>query len=392
MSGSTRSYEMARRLVAKGHDVTIITSWRKDDGRKGWFATKEAGINVYWLPVPYSNHMSYSKRINAFIKFALGASCKAASITADIVFATSTPLTIALPGVYTSWCKKIPMIFEVRDLWPAIPISMGALRNPLLRLAARRLEQFAYRHSAHIVALSPGMRTGVNNTGYPLDKITVIPNCSDLDLFNPINADASQFRLTHPELAEHPLIVYPGTIGIINGVKYLPRIAAEARKLKFDCQFVVVGDGKEKMLVQEEARKLGVLHGNFHIYSPVSKTEMANILAAADLMLSLFIDLDVMWANSANKFFDALASGTPVGINYQGWQADLLEEYGAGIILPANDAQASARLLSEFIGNSKRLRQTGLAARKLAEDKFNRDRLADELEQILTQHGCAQLH
>jgi thioesterase domain-containing protein len=98
MSGGTRSYEMAKRLVAKGHEVNMITSWREDDGRKGWFETEEAGIRVHWLPVPYSNKMGFRERINAFIRFAFGAARKAASLPADLVFATSTPLTIALSG------------------------------------------------------------------------------------------------------------------------------------------------------------------------------------------------------------------------------------------------------------------------------------------------------
>ena len=163
MSGGTRSYEMARRLVAMGHEVNMITSWREDDGRKGWFETAEAGIKVHWLPVPYSNKMGFKERISAFFRFAWGAARKAASLPADVVFATSTPLTIALPGVYAARRQKAPMVFEVRDLWPELPIAIGALKNPFLQFMARQLELFAYRNSKAIVALSPGMRDGVES-------------------------------------------------------------------------------------------------------------------------------------------------------------------------------------------------------------------------------------
>ena len=155
-AGGTRSYEMARRLVAWGHEVHMVASSRdaEPNWRCGWRETEESGIHVHWLPVPYSNAFSYAARTRAFFEFAWGAELKAASLEGDVVFATSTPLTIALPAVYAARRKQIPMVFEVRDLWPELPIAMGALRRPLLIAAARCLERFAYRNSAHIVALS----------------------------------------------------------------------------------------------------------------------------------------------------------------------------------------------------------------------------------------------
>src|SRR5699024_5606020 len=97
MAGGTRSYEMARRLVAWGHEVHMVTSWREPTDKHGWFTSVEAGIQVHWLPLPYGNYMGYRERIQAFLLFAWKAARKAASIPADVIFATSTPLTIAIP-------------------------------------------------------------------------------------------------------------------------------------------------------------------------------------------------------------------------------------------------------------------------------------------------------
>lgn len=383
MSGGTRSYEMARRLVAKGHEVNMITSWREDDGRKEWFETDEAGIRVHWLPVIYSNHMTYRERTQAFFRFAWGAAQRAASIPTDTIFATSTPLTIALPGAYAKWRWKVPMVFEVRDLWPELPIAMGALPNPVMRGAARRLERFAYSQSSSIVALSPGMKEGVVQSGFSERQVRVIPNSADLDFFDPDAADDQVFRKQHPELGDGPLIVYTGTMGLINGVDYLPKISAEAKASGSKLQFLVVGRGQQEPRVREVAKNLGVLGRNFHMVPALPKREIPNLLAAADVALSLFVDLKSMWANSANKFFDALASGTPIGINYGGWHADLLRDSGAGLVLPTNDPEGAASQLDAFVADREKLKSAGQAARTLAEDCFGRDMLADELEEVL---------
>ena len=142
MSGGTRSYEMARRMVTWGHEVHMITSFREEgSGKSGWFTTEEAGIKVHWYPVPYSNHMGFSQRMKAFVAFALAARRKAIALDGDIIFATSTPLTIALPAVPASRKKKIPMVFEVRGLWPEMPIAVGALKKAMSELVVAVLDR-----------------------------------------------------------------------------------------------------------------------------------------------------------------------------------------------------------------------------------------------------------
>ena len=136
MVGGTRSYEMARRLVDKGHSVHMITSSETpSDDEALWRTTNENGIDVHWTPVPYDNSMGYNARIKAFFAFAWRAAHKTATFSPDVIFATSTPLTIALPGVYGAYRAGCPMVFEVRDLWPLVPIEIGALRNPVTKQA-----------------------------------------------------------------------------------------------------------------------------------------------------------------------------------------------------------------------------------------------------------------
>jgi glycosyltransferase involved in cell wall biosynthesis len=374
---------MARRLVAFGHKVVMITSERhgKFAGRN-WRVTNETGIEVHWLPVLYDNHMSYPQRIRAFVRFAIGASLRAAAIPADVVFATSTPLTIAIPGVYASKRQKIPMVFEVRDLWPELPIAVGALKGIMIP-PAYWLENFAYKHSQKIVTLSPGMRDGVIKTGFPAEKICVIPNSADITLFQVPEETGLQFRAATKWLQDNPLVLYAGTLGRINGISYLVKLAAETIKVAPKIRFLVVGDGAEWQKIESKAKKLGVYKNNFFMMHSVPKKDMPSIFSAATVAVSLFVDMPQMWANSANKFFDALASGTPVAINYQGWQADLLKTTGAGIVLPAKEINVAASRLIDFLSAPERLASAARTATKLAEIQFNRDHLTRQLETTL---------
>ncbi len=186
--GGTRSYEFARRLIDRGHSVCMITSSAMLSDRYGPFPRTTRvdieGIPTVVIPVDYSNKMSYSRRILAFIRFALLASSEAMRQNGDVVFATSTPLTIAIPGLAAHLWHHIPMVFEVRDLWPELPIALGALRNPVARFAASLLEWLAYHSSKHIIALSPGMAEGVIRRGIRPERVTVIPNSCDIELFD----------------------------------------------------------------------------------------------------------------------------------------------------------------------------------------------------------------
>lgn len=386
MSGGTRSYEMARRFVRQGHEVHIITTDRKESSKKSvgtWRLEMIDGIYVHWLPVPYSNNLSYRERLKAFFSFAWRSGGQAWKIGGDIVLATSTPLTIAIPGIYASKRLKVPMVFEVRDLWPELPVAVGALKNPVLISAAKWLEKIAYRNSSHIVALSPGMASGIEAVGYPRDQISIVPNGADVDLFCQPQEKRDHFLAEHPYLATGPLVVYAGTLGIINGVGYFVDMAKEMLKVDPKVRFLVVGDGKERNCIHQKASSLGVLDNNFWMMPPVSKTEIVSVLSAATTATSFFVDLPEMWNNSANKFFDALAAGKPLMINYKGWQAEILEESGAGIVVPPNDAATAAKILHQFLGNRQRIEEAKNKAKHLAQTAFNRNVLAEKMLNIL---------
>ncbi|MGD9991028.1 glycosyltransferase family 4 protein [Pseudonocardia sp.] len=391
MPGGTRSYEQARRLVDAGHEVHVITT--DSDATElslRWRTTQEDGITVHWLPAPYSNTMSFARRIIAFFQFALFATIKATRIGGDVVLATSTPLTVAVPGVIAAKLRRARFVFEVRDLWPELPIEIGALRNPVARRLAFALARFAYRNADRVIALSPGMKDGVVAQGYPAESVVVVPNACDLDLFATDDSAAAEFRAARPWLQDRPLVTYVGTFGLINGVGYLVRLAARVAEIDPEVRFMLVGDGAERDEVVALARELGVLDRSVFVVPPVTKAEVPTILSAATVATSMFLPLPGMAANSANKFFDALAAGRPIAINYGGWQAPILQESGAGVVLDPSDLDLAAKDLVARVRDDRWLAEARRAARMLATTRFSRDTLFDAFSEAVTGERSAR--
>jgi glycosyltransferase involved in cell wall biosynthesis len=353
MSGGTRSFELARRLVADGHEVHVVTTDASASrASRSWRTTTVDGIVVHWLPVPYSNEMTYGRRIRAFLRFAMLSGLRAASVRPDVVLATSTPLTVALPGILAARLRRAPFVFEVRDLWPELPIEIGALRHPVTKRLAKWLARIAYRNAAQVIALSPGMADGVAAYGYPRSRITVVPNACDLDLFDVHPDDVRRFRQARSWLQDRPLVLY-------------------------------AGEGREVETTRQLAADLGVLDETVFFEPPVPKAAMPAVLGAATLATSVFVPLPGMRANSANKFFDALAAGRPIALNYGGWQAELLDEYGAGIELDAHDIDTAAAQLVSKLNDAQWLHTAGLASRQLATERFSRDETFAAFEHAL---------
>lgn len=388
MAGGTRSYEMARRMAAAGHDVHVVTS--QTDGNK-LKSKKEIidGFTVHWISIPYDNKMGILKRLLSFVRFSIASAPQAASLQPDIVFATSTPLSISIPGTWASWRNRCPMVLEVRDLWPEVPIAMGAFTDPLSKRLLRAFEKWSYFKSDHIIALSEGMRDGVLATGYPLDRTSVIPNSCDIELFQSTEPKADNARRKRPWLASHPLVLYAGTFGKANGVDYLVDIARDMVQLNPNVRFLAVGAGAQASLIREKADKLKVLGANFFIEDQLPKHEATELFSAATLCMSLFIPLEALWKNSANKVFDAFAAGRPVAINYKGWQAELIEQEQAGLVIPASDSKRAAEKISQFLSDQEKIDRAKEASGRLAA-RFSRDKLAKQLISVLeTTHEAA---
>lgn len=382
MPGGTRSYEMARRLVGLGHEVHMITTWREPEGRKKrCFLTTEAGIKVHWYPIPYSNKMGFYARIFAFLTFVFTATFRALKIKSDVLFASSTPLTIAIPAIVASKLKRLPMVFEVRDLWPEVPIALGILKNPLLIFLSRCLEKFAYFFASDIVALAPGMKDAVLKVNRNA-SVTVIPNGCDFELFEQVRV--GELREKYQWLQGKKVVLYPGTIGRVNNVEYLVAIAEKMQGIDPNVFFVVVGDGIMAGEIRRIAQHYKVLDRNFYMIGEVSKREIAEWFHIANLVAVFYKAPLCATANSVqNKFFDALSAGKPVVFEHDGWSVNMLEALGGAIRLSDSNPFAAATTLAERLSDDVWYKKACFSSRKLGKDRFDRNNLVKDLEQIL---------
>lgn len=386
-TGGTRSYEMARRLVLRGHEVTMITSSASLPGAwecpPGWSERNVEGIRLLIYHLPYSNKIPFAKRLFIFFKFMLVSALKAIRVECDVVFATSTPLTISVPGVLASKWNRVPFVFEVRDLWPDVPIALNVLKGRFARWVACRLERWAYANARRVVALSPGIADGVVRTGYPREEVAIIPNAADVDSFSVPEEAGRVYRERYAWLKDRPFVVYTGTFGLVNDLSYLVDVAAAMTSLDPEVRFAIVGDGLEKEKLVDYAVRRGVLDVNFFILPPVPKRDVPQILSAADFAVSTVLPKKELWDNSANKFFDALAAGRPIAINYEGWQAEIVRTNEVGVVMDSGDPVAGAESLRQRLADTSWCMASRERARQLAEDVFCREIQFDMLDKLL---------
>ena len=385
-STATRSYELARRLVDRGHRVTIVSrdTRRLEAGRDsrppGRLVARERvdGIDVLFLNIPYANRYPTPVRLASFTAFTVAAGVAGAlERKPDVVFASSTPLTIGIAGLATARLKRVPFVFEIRDLWPAVPVQLGALRNKPAVQSAEWLERRLYEGAERIVVLSEGAQQDLERRGVPSEKLALIPNAADLDVFRPGIVDEG-FRARHG-LEGRFVALYAGAMGRANGLDQLVDAADKLRGSRVT--IVALGDGGERPQLERRVRELGL--DKLLFLPPVAKEELAGIVGAADVTLTIFAAYPVLETNSPNKFFDSLAAGKPVVVNLDGWLRRLVEENDAGVWVPAGDPAALAETLAELADDDARVERMGGNARALAEREFSRDLMAERLARTL---------
>lgn len=376
-----RSYEMARRLLLRGHQVTMVCGsyGGGETGLSMPFARGQRrgfvdGIEIIEFDLAYSNSDGLFKRALTFLKFAAHSIGLAFTERYDVLFATTTPLTAGIPGIFARWLRGKPFVFEVRDLWPELPRAMGVIRNPLVLWAMSVLEWASYRSAHQLIGLSPGIVEGIAHQGVSRKKIALVPNGCDLGIF------ASTVQPWRPEQvqASDLLAVFAGTHGMANGLDAVLDAAAELkRRGRDDIKLLLIGSGKLKSGLQARAQCEELNNVVFH--DPVNKTSLAGLMAATDVGLQCLANVPAFYyGTSPNKFFDYIAAGLPVLNNYPGWLADMISRHGCGFAVPPDNPSAFADALEQAASDRSALKVMGKRGRALAEKEFDRALLSDQ--------------
>ena len=382
-----RSYAMSRKLIEAGHSVTMVCgSYRGGETglNSNFLKGKREGyvdeVYIIEFDLSYANSDSYFKRSSTFVKFAFWGIREALTQKYDILFATSTPLTAGIPGIFARWLRKKTFVFEVRDLWPELPREMGVIKNRLVLFMLTVLERATYRSAHKIVGLSPGIVEGVIKCGIRRENVAMIPNGCDISIFS------KKLKLWRPSniLPSDLMVIYSGTHGLANGLDAVLDAASVLKKRgRIDIKIVLIGQGKLKPALESRAKLEDLSDVIF--FQPVDKDTLAGLLAGADLGLQILANVPAFYhGTSPNKFFDYIAAGLPVLNNYPGWLAYLIEEHQCGIVVAPDDSEDFASALERAADSRAELKRMGSNAYDLAITQFNRDKLSGQFVEWLT--------
>ena len=378
--GGTRSYWISKELIRRGHKVVMVASTNKNHPEEKVEIID--GIEVHYVKNDYNNYMSKVQKVQSFLRFMRKSIKEASKINdADIVFATSTPLTVGAVALKLKKSKGFKYVFEVRDLWPEFPIQIGAIRNPLVIKVLRAFERKIYKNSEHVVALSPGMQEGVVSAGTSESKVTMIPNMSKPDEFYPHKPNleiAKQFGIDTNDFN----IIHFGSMGPANGLDYI----IEAAKLcheqgQNDVKFIFMGDGATQPILKKKVAEYGLTNVKFlgnHKMSVVS--EVVNL---CDLSMTSFKNLPILATNSPNKLFDSLSAGKPIVVNSAGWTKDLAEKEECGFFVDPDNPQDFADKIKLYKDNQSLLEKWGKNARRLSETTFDKAILSSKVADVI---------
>jgi len=380
-AGAIRSYAMARKLIEQGHTVTMVcgSNTTGTTGLEGPFHRGQRrgtvdGIKVVELDLAYSNNDGFMKRALTFLLFAWRSIIIALTEKYDVVFATTTPLTAGIPGIFARWLRNKPFVFEVRDLWPELPREMGVITNPAVLWAMGILEWASYRSANRLVGLSPGIVEGIRKLGVPAERIALVPNGCDLDIFT----EKAEPWLPNGVLGSDLVAVFAGTHGVANGLDAVLDAAMELkRRERTNIKILLIGDGKLKPALQARAKRESLTNVVFH--DPVKKADLAGLMRAADLGMQVLANVPAFYyGTSPNKFFDYISAGLPVLNNYPGWLAEMIEREQCGFVVPPADAVAFAKALEQAADDRELLPAMGQRAKALAKREFDREIMASE--------------
>ena len=369
--GALRSYYLATALASRGIETIVITGHNHPEYQK----QDVDGVEVHYLPVPYDNKFGFTARTYSFLKFAVK-SARLAGLFRDITicYAISVPLTVGLTALWIKKRHRIPFLFEVGDLWPEAPIQLGFVQNYWLRKFLFGLEKKIYHQANAIVALSTAIRSAIEEK-VPGKTIHLIPNMADIDFYRPTihqKAFTGQGKF---------IVSYVGAVGVANGLDYFLECANASRKADLPVQFLLCGEGAMVDRLKASAARLGLPNLTFMGF--LNREQVRDVLNTSDASFVCYKTAPVLETGSPNKYFDGLAAGKLIIINFGGWIGREIQENRCGIYVDPREPLDFVRKIKPFLEEqSNSLQQFQEAARQLAEKRYSRKMISERFAAI----------
>ena len=390
--GGSRFNEMTRVWVDEGHQVTVIAgmmhysgSEKRPEYKGKYFVKKDQnGVQVIRCHVSESYNKSFRGRLWGYFSFVfsgLWAGLFKTKGKFDKILVTSPPLFIGLTGYMLSRLKRIPFVFEIRDLWPESAIDTGVVTNKYVIKMAYAIEAFIYRKAKLINVLTPAFRTTlIEKKRVRPEKIAFIPNAADFSLSDDLltSFDAKAFRKEH-SLDGKFVVTYVGAHGVAN---HLQQVLQTGKLLEdTNVQFLLIGSGMEKENLKSMANELKVI--NVRFVDPVPKADVFKYILASDMGASVLKKNDTFKTVYSNKTFDYMACKKPILMAIDGVSRELVEEAGAGKFVEPENPEDFASKIRLYLEDPELLKVQGENGYHYAKQHFDRGALAKKYMKIL---------
>lgn len=373
----TRVYEFAKNWVEQGHEVTVVSSvYAKSDLKAKQLVSDQVidGITVKVINVLIDNRQSALKRIWTFVQYAFISSWFAITLKADVVIASSGPITVGIPGLIAKCFRGRKLVFEARDLWPEGAVKMGILNNSVLIKLAYWFEGLCYKNSSAIIGLSPGIQHDIQQR-FPKATVYSVTNAANISLFATPQAYAG---LIEPRT----YAIYFGNIGAVNHSSYvLDAATILVKQQRTDIHILFIGEGQLKQQLKDRAKNERLTNVTFLDLMP--KSALVAYIQHALVSVIPLKPIPVFDTSSPNKLFESMAAGVPVIQTTQGWIKEFITAHQVGFTVDGSIPQQLADALIRLKDDGVLTNETGRRGAEVAKKFFDKDYLADKMLQSL---------
>jgi colanic acid biosynthesis glycosyl transferase WcaI len=391
---AARAAELSRHWAATGHEVTVLTGFPnhptgivppeyRNKFRRLVSHEEADGVNLVrtWL-LPFPNRKAHERMLNYSSFCASAASTGLFLSRPDVVIATSPQLLVGLSGWWLARCKRVPFVFEVRDLWPESLAAVGmGESDSLLHRTLAKIAGFLYRHSDRIVVVTSAFEDYlVEHWRVPREKISVIENGVETALFAPEPASAMRSELG----VEGKFVVsYIGTMGMAHGLQTIVAAATQLQDTNPEIAFLILGEGADKDRIVALARERGL--NNLRFVDQQPRENIPAYICASDVCLVLLKKTDLFKTVLPSKMLEFMSCARPVILGVDGQARTILEQAGGGLVIEPENSDALVNAIRFLAANREMARDLGRNGREHMIRNFSRRQTAETYIRVLEQ-------